>query len=87
MQLNLKLTTMKNSKILQQNSTHKAILNTEKNRIEIWIKGLDIEDIHIAPEYLWFIPIEEQDDLFAIFERLDEDNRCNVAEFKAAMGF
>ena len=49
------------------------------------MKGLDIEDLHFDDELLWTIPLDEKDDLFAIFERLEENNRCNVAEAKVAM--
>lgn len=31
-------------------------------------------------ELLWTIPYNERDDLFAIFERLEEDNRIGLAE-------
>ena len=31
-------------------------------------------------ELLWTIPLNEEEDLFAIFERLEENNRCNAAE-------
>jgi hypothetical protein len=67
--------------ILQENSTHKAIQNKDKNRIEIWLKGIEFEDISIKPEYLYSIPLANEDDLFAIFENLDEQNRINVFEF------
>jgi hypothetical protein len=76
--------------ILQQNNTHKAVRNG--NQIDIIIKGFTIpagefgQEYSSPDEYLYSIPAENEDDLFAIFERLDEDNRINVAEFKAAMG-
>ena len=67
-------------KIIQQNSTHFAKINTIDNTIELWTKGLEIEDLKIEPEYLYSIPLENEDDLFSIFERLDEDNRINLYE-------
>ncbi len=66
-------------KILQQISTHKAV--KENGVINIYLKGLDLEDLHYDDELLWTIPLSDKDDLFAIFERLEENNRCNVAEF------
>lgn len=65
-------------KTLQQNSTHKAVLNG--NKIEIWIKGATIGGVVIKREYLYSIPKENKDDLFAIFEDLDETNRIYLAE-------
>lgn len=75
-------------KVVKQNSTHKAIQNDRKNRIEIWSKGLSLPEttpgagdaLEIKPEYLYSIPIENKDDLFSIFENLDEQNRINIAE-------
>ena len=64
--------------ILQQNSTHKAVKVEDK--IQIIIKGFEIEDLKYDDEYLYSIPADQEEDLFAIFERLDEDNRINVAE-------
>lgn len=65
-------------KTLKQNSTHKAI--HQNGRIEIWTKGFIDEDFELKEEYLYSIPTSNKDDLFAIFERYDEDNRINVAE-------
>ena len=78
-------------KRLQSNSTHVAILVKDSffgNEIQIWCKGLswinDDKSASVYPaEKLWTIPVEEKDDLFAIFERLDEDNRCNMAELNS----
>ena len=71
---------------LKENSTHKAI--KENGVINIYRKGLtekDKKDLDkrfvekylewFKDELLWTIPVDEEDDLFAIFERLDEDNR------------
>lgn len=79
-------------KILQQNSTHKAV--AQNGKIAIYTKGLIIpvgykypngdvetEEFVIKPELLYVISLDRKDDLLAIFERFDEDNRCNVAEF------
>jgi hypothetical protein len=76
---------MKTKRILQQNSTHFAVYSDDKKTIEVWMKGLDLDDLHFPAELLWKILAEDKDDLFAIFERLDEDNRCNVAEFLSAV--
>jgi len=69
--------------ILKENATHKAV--KENNQISIYCKGFDIDDIHEDDVFMYAIPVEEEDDLFAIFERYDEDNRINMAEFKAFM--
>jgi hypothetical protein len=84
-------------KILQQNSTHKAVLNGDK--IDIIMKGLIIpvgyeypngdkeaDGYEFKEEKLYSINKEDQDDLFSIFENLDETNRCNLAEANAAFG-
>jgi hypothetical protein len=70
-------------KTLKRNGTHIAIRTSTE--IQIWTIGLNIldetgGDLIIDPEHCWSIPFEESDDLFAIFERLDEDNRINMAE-------
>jgi len=70
-------------KILQENSTHKAVVNG--NQIDISIKGFEIDDLKFDDELIYSIPLENEDDLMAIFERFDEDNRCNMAEFNAQM--
>lgn len=68
--------------IIQQNATHKAV--RENGRINIYLKGIDYEDIHMPDELLYFILEDEEDDLFEIFERFDEQNRINMAEFQAS---
>jgi len=65
--------------ILKQNSTHKAVKNG--NKIDIVLKGFKIEDLEYKDEKLYSIPLENKDDLFCIFENLDETNRINVYEF------
>jgi len=72
-------------KILKENSTHKAVLEPG-GKIKIYIKGFEIDDMKYDDEYLYSIPVEDEDDLFAIFERYDEDNRINVAEANVEFG-
>ena len=78
-------------KNLKEISTHKAI--QENVVINIYQKGCEKDDILDADfikkypamfkdELLWTIPISDKDDLFAIFERLEEDNRIGLAELK-----
>ena len=67
-------------KTLTENNTHKAV--KENNVINIYLKGFEIGGLKFNDELLWTIPITEEADLFAIFERLDEDNRCNMAELE-----
>lgn len=68
-------------KTLSEISTHKAI-KTATN-IEIIEKGLHLGDLHYEDELLYTIPLENEDDVFAIMERYEENNRCNVAEFNS----
>ena len=83
-------------KIIKQISTHKAV--KENGKINIYTKGLNIpvgykypdgsiedEGFVIEPEFLYSIPAENEDDLFAIFERYEEDNRCNLAELNSTL--
>jgi len=83
-------------KILKEISTHKAILENGVINIYIKGFGIDDkapdgskmwteEDTKKHPD--WFrdekidsIPAEEEEDLFAIFEILEENNRCNANE-------
>lgn len=69
---------MGKEKVLQQNSTHKAVEEDDK----IWIveKGLDLDDLKYPDQKLYSIPIENKDDLFAIFEEIEEDNRIMLNE-------
>ena len=64
--------------ILQENNTHKAILNG--NKIDIIAKGFIDGDFELKEEFLYSIPKENKDDLFEIFEIYDEDNRINLNE-------
>ena len=73
-------------KVLQQNSTHKAV--QIDGVIKIYLKGCefgkpsDSDYLIFKDEYLYSISLENKDDLFSIFERYDEDNRINCAEFR-----
>ena len=59
-------------KILQQNSTHKAV--KENGVINIYLKGYDDGDLlHDEDELIDTISLEEEDDLFAMFEIYDEN--------------
>lgn len=69
---------MNTEKILQQNATHKAVDNGKT--IGIYIKGFEVHGMKFPDELLYSIPKSHKDDLFAIFERFDEDNRINVSE-------
>jgi hypothetical protein len=82
--------------IVQENSTHKAVKEGNVINIYLkGFKGdekapdgsnlFNEEDLKKYPhwfrdELLWTIPLTHKDDLFAIFERLEEDNRCLAAE-------
>lgn len=63
---------------IQEINTHKAI--KENGMINIYVKGFSIDELTFEDELLYSIPLEDKDDLFAIFERLQEDNRINLAE-------
>ena len=66
-------------RILKENSTYVAVRTN--NEIQIWLLGFVIDDLRNEPELHNSIPLENEDDLFAIFERFDEDMRCLIAEF------
>lgn len=68
------------NQIIKQNATHKAV--RENSQISIYLKGIDFEDIRCPDEFLYAIAEDMEDDVFAIFERYDEDNRINESEFK-----
>lgn len=78
---------MKNGTILQEISTHKAVVNGDK--IDVILKGFKWEDdqgkIEMEDEYQYSIPLEDADDLLPTFDQLAENNRCNVAEFMDAI--
>ena len=79
----MKNTQSTESQVVMQNNTHIAYKNG--NLIAIYIKGFEIDDLKFEPEHLWSINANEKDDLFAIFERLEENNRCNLAEFNESI--
>jgi hypothetical protein len=66
--------------IIAQNATHKAV--AEHGQISIYLKGFDIEGTHYPDEFMYSIAEDMEDDVLAIFERYDEDNRLNVVEFQ-----
>ena len=84
----------KGGKILKEISTHKAVL--EGDKINIYETGMPKSeatgnDLEEYPH--WFkdrlvrsIPKENEDDLFAIFENYEEENRINLAEANEALG-
>jgi len=70
--------------IVEQISTHVAI--REGDKIGIYTKGFEtggdvrnpLDELYILfPEKLYTIPAEDEYNLFTIFERYKEDNRCN----------
>jgi len=83
-------------KIIQQISTHKAVQEGSEIKIYLkgmdpealaldGTKLCDDECIEKYPEWfqdelLYSIPSCQKDDVCAIMERYEEDNRCNVAE-------
>ena len=77
--------------ILKSISTHFA--KKENGKISIYLKGMDktkfdADDLKEYPhwfkdEKLYSIALECEDDLFAIFENLEENNRVNYAELAA----
>ena len=69
----------KKEKILKQIATHKAVKVGKE--IHIIEKGIDFEDLHYPDVLLYTIPLENKDDLFAIFEDFEETNRCLANEF------
>lgn len=72
-------------KILVKISTHKAVIQEGENEISIVLRGIDFRDIVKDDEVLYKIGREREDDVFAIMERYEEDNRINFEEFKKMM--
>lgn len=78
---------MKTPKILKEISTHKAVL-VNASTINIYVKGfecgkpIDEDYLRFEDEFLYSISADNEDDLFAIFERYEEDNRINHREAK-----
>jgi len=70
-------------KIIQEISTHKAVKTA--TGIDIIEKGFKDEVLNFPERKLYTIPLENEDDVFAIMEDFEETNRCLVAEFKAEM--
>lgn len=67
-------------KTLKETSTHKAVRKDDV--IQIIEKGIE-DDPSFPDEVIDEIPAENEDDLFAIFERLEENLRCLIAEFNS----
>jgi len=75
--------------ILKQISTHKAV--KENGVVNIYELGLDSNDEELKglpSKYFQdilvrTIPLKNEDDLFAIFDRFEEDNRCNANDFNS----
>jgi hypothetical protein len=83
-------------KIIKSISTHKAVKDGKEIKIylkgmsidevapdgtKLWEEGsLEKYPDWFKDELLYTIPVEDEDDVFAIMERYEEDNRCNVAE-------
>lgn len=69
--------------IIQSNSTHVAIKTP--TQIEVYSLGFVIDEgekdeYRCNPECLYIMAIDEEDNLFEIFEQFDEANRINLAE-------
>jgi hypothetical protein len=74
--------------ILKQISTHKAVY--ENGEISVYLNELHIPsgmfngvwyaESSYPSEKLYTLPLNRKDDLEAIFDRYEEDNRVNVAE-------
>lgn len=82
--------------MISEISTHKAVKNG--NRIDIILKGISIpvgykypngeveaEGFFTPDELLYSIPAEDADDVDAIMERYEEDNRINLAELNNSL--
>ncbi len=89
------LKTKKVNSIIKQNDTHKAVKDgkfikiylkgTDKKEYENTYPDSFQEDVKNYPhwfkdELLYTIPLENVDDLFAYFERFEEDMRCLINE-------
>ena len=66
--------------IIAQISTHKAVIKNDV--INIVLKGIHInEELSWADELLYTMPIDCKDDVFAIMEDFEDNNRFNLSEF------
>ena len=65
-------------RIVQEISTHKAVATP--TGIDIIVKGYKSEVISWEDEVLYSIPLENEEDVWAIMEGFKEQNRINLAE-------
>ena len=70
------------SKILKKNNTH--IARREKDgRIWVSTRAFTVDGTHYPEERLW--PVAHEDDLFAVFEELEEESRILFNQFLEEM--
>lgn len=85
---------------VKENSTHFAVKEKD-GTFKVYLKHFDGTECYpngekmwtkedmkkwphwFKPEFLYYV--HHEDDLFEVFERLDENNRCNVAEANAEL--
>ena len=65
--------------VVQDISTHKAVKSSKE--IQIWQKGVD----RFPAQYLYSLPFDREDDVWAIMETFEANNRQNMAEFSEEM--
>ena len=69
---------------IQKISTHKAIKT--KKEIQIIQIGLIIDgEVFSKDQVLYSLPLDHQDDVFAIMERYEENNRCNMRDLNRSI--
>lgn len=66
-------------KVLRENNTHKAVKNGKN--IDIISKGFEFNGIEFKDEFLYSIPLDNEDDLFSIFEGIEEETRNLLNNF------
>lgn len=66
-------------RIIKEITTHKAVLIG--NEIHIIQKGITFEELAFPDEPLYKILADQEDDVEAIMERYEEDNRVMCQEF------
>lgn len=66
--------------ILKQNETHKAIKRGQF--IDIVLKGITFEGLTIEDNVLFSIRLEDKEDLFYIFEQIEEETRVLTHQAK-----
>ena len=70
----------KGGEVVKLSNTHMAVLNKDGQNIDIYERGIELEDYSAPEEFLKSIPVSHKEDLESIFDRYSEEVRSLVAE-------